>query len=527
MSGSDSPFSDGTVRGFNSHPSQKLLRGDEIVRGVFVLLALLILAASIGSASAATGNVSLYSIEVNVTPYADSGGTELIIPQADFDDDGIQDDITLLVTVKDDKGNTYSPNKTIGEQVTIEFINATNSTIDVTGDGSADVFDITNGTYTFLPKNVTPGYYRAKISLKFDTNGDNTVNANDTVEYRYQDVVFTTDYFYMVFQPSSSNSTSANSIDSLFSTLDVLEAFNMKTRVALKNINVNAKTFTLTIDGKDFTLSEKQTLKLPNASAWIVVPEGAVTSEGVTYNIWLPYGEKPTFSSQNSAVQDSNNRRAWGFDVGSRTDPARNYNIVLWDEEVPMLGFGEAIDFHFIPAALSAYYENYKSVIENYDVLRVRSWIGGLIQEQTNLGRFNIFGAGKTIDSTYGVMAGSRFNINNWQFVKYGTFSARGEIVRTKGGLLAPDTGYSVIFPKRSANANAADYPWRGKSLSGFEEALIKHMLDPSNDGLKDFTWNGTLKRWSFPDVDSIWTFGGFVTKVNGVTSWNFDFLKK
>ena len=483
----------------------------------YLVLAVLVLAvvAATGTAMAATGDVSLYSIEVNTTPYCESGGVEIVIPQADFDGDDIQDDITILVTVYDDQGNVYTPNTSIGERVTIEFLNASGATIDVTGDGTADVFDITNGSYTFLPKNVTPGYYTAKISLIFDTNGDNVVDANDTIEYRYQDIVFTTDYFYMVFQPANSDTASASGFEGIFSTLNILNEFSMPTRLTLKSIDVSTKSFTLEIDGQLFTLTEKQTLQLPNKNAWIVVPEGAVTSEGVTYNIWLPFGSKPNFKSKNQAWQNPNNRRLWGFDVGSRQDPARNYCIVLWDEQVPMFGFGEAIDFHFIPAALSAYYENYRSVIEQYDVLRVRSWLGGLFQEQTNLGRFNIFGPAKTIDSQYGVLAGSRFNINKWEFVNYANgYNARGEIVRTKGGLQAPDTGYSVIFPRRDANANVMDYPWRGTTLSPFEEALIKHILNPDNDGLKDFKWEGKLKSFSFPEINSIKTIGGFIISI-------------
>lgn len=478
-----------------------------------VLLAMFVLA-SLGTASAATGNVSLYSIEISTTPVIGDNNTGVLwLAQADFDGDGIQDSITLQVSVYDDKGNAYTPNTTIGEAVKIEFIDSSNATIDVTGDGSADVFDITNGTYSLLPSGVTPGYYRAKITLQFDTNGDNTVNANDTAEYRYQDVLFTTDYYYMVYQESST--TSKASIESLFSTLNLLDAFNMPTRISLSKIDLTAKSFTLNIDGQTFTLKEKETLKLPNKDAWIVVPEGAVKSGSVTYNIWVKYGKKPTFSSENSAVQDNNNRRLWVFNVGSRDDPARNYNIVLWDEQVPMLGLGEALDYHFVPAELSAFWENFDSVVENYDVLRVRSWIGGLFQEQTNLGRFNIWGANNQIDSTNGVLAGSRFNINDLDFVDYSQgMSVRGIIVQTKGGLQAPDTGYSVIFPTRSANANVNDYPWRGKSLTAFEEALIKHMLNPDNDGLKDFTWEGKLRKFDFVDIDSIRTLAGFVVSI-------------
>jgi len=478
-----------------------------------VLLALFVMA-SLGTASAATGNVSLYSIEMSTTPVIGGNNTGVIwLAQADFDGDGIQDSITLQISVYDDNGNAYTPNTTIGEAVKIEFIDNSNITIDVTGDGSADVFDITNGTYSLLPSGVTPGYYRAKITLQFDTNGDNTVNANDTPEYRYQDVIFTTDYYYMVYQETS-GATEA-SIGSLFPALNLLDAFNMPTRISLSKIDAAAKSFTLSIDGQSFTLREKETLKLPNKDAWIVVPEGAVQSGSVTYNIWVKYGKKPAFSSENSAVQDQNNGRLWVFSVGGRDDPARNYNIVLWDEQVPMFGLGEALDYHFVPAELSAYWENFDSVIENYDVLRVRSWIGGLFQEQTNLGRFNIWGANNQIDSVNGVLAGSRFNINNLDFVDYsqGT-NVRGVIVQTKGGLQTPDAGYSVIFPRRSANANVNDYPWRGTSLSSFEEALIKHILNPGNDGLKDFTYDGKLRKFDFVDIDSIRTIGGLVVSI-------------
>jgi len=331
---------------------------------------------------------------------------------------------TVNVTILTSSGEPFALENLAGADsisVTGKFIDEYGNALDVTGDGTADIYTFTNTstpglwTATINVSNVEPGMYTLKIEAIAQNSTTSTIIDNATLELNVW--IAGGPYWVSVADIKDGDTVEIGSLSFTIRGLSDLGAI-----LDLGNLT----TQTITDDDRDGIFTWQNDVTGDGTSDWVVFVKSTDENNDETYTL-LVY-------SADSILLDNINMSDTFYRVkGDRIKfsnrvfkDGNKYNaFVVWDESLlAKLGL-KAVDYYIIPLKGREHWKEGSGNVERTDikVIKRTTYLWGFFGSEEEVYRGNIFNKNVNIDNVltvFGKWVGNAARISSsvWEIKK-------------------------------------------------------------------------------------------------------------
>ena len=388
---------------------------------------------------------------------------------------------TLNLTILTSSGEPFALANLQGADsisVTGKFIDEYGNTLDMNGDGTADIYTFTNTstpglwTATINVSNVEPGMYTLKIEAIAQNSTTSTIVDNATLELQ----VWVAGGPYWVLRSGVQDGDTIE-VGSLSITIRGLSDLG-----AILDLG-NLSTQTVTDSDRDGIFSWKHDISGDGVDDWMVFVKSE--DEDNTYNLFIYSKDESILDSINSTLGEV---RILGNDI-RKTVTFKDYSkynaFILWDDSwLAKLGI-KATDYYIIPVQGTEHWweRGARGAHMDVKIIKRTSYLGGLFGGEEEIFNGDIWNKNVDIDGIGKILGKWTLQLGNLAYLGQG----RWDIKRALGDIQFPNS-----YELRTRNVRDLAYSsedWRGFNpiFNPDGKAFFKPSLDWKNIlGLED-----------------------------------------